>query len=201
MDGRGCWYRFDKRATADGGQRLPVDFVRRLCGGFDNACRTSVLWHRGKQKVGEIGLVVAPGRGVLLHYTYRGEDRRVWLDFAYSDTPFGGRRAWWACPGCGRRCGVAYAPLFVCRKCAGVDYYQIQQSGDALTVIDNRLNRIRRKLGATDGATGERLPTRPRYMHHRTYARLAAEYLELQEQSEEIWLGQLIQRFGMETPS
>ncbi len=96
--------------------------------------------------------------------------------------------------------GVVYGPLFVCRKCAGCDYYQTQQSGDALTVIDNRLLRIRRKLGATDGATGERLPDRPRYMHYRTYARLAAEYLELQEQSENVWLGQMVQRFGLETP-
>jgi len=200
MDGRGCWYRFDKRATADEGQRLPIDFVRRLSGGFNNIFVTSILWHRGKQKVGEIGLVVAPGRGVLLRYTYRGEDRQTWLDFAYSDTPFGGRRAWWACPGCGRRCGILYGPVFVCRRCAGLDYYQTQQNGSQMTTIENRLYRLRRKLGQTDGAIREWLPERPRYMHHKTYARLAAEYLELQERWDDVWLEDLARLVGMETP-
>ena len=201
MDGRGCWYRFDKRATADEGQRLPIDFVRRLSGGFNNIFVTSILWHRGKQKVGEIGLVVAPGRGVLLRYTYRGEDRQTWLDFAYSDTPFGGRRAWWACPSCKRRCGVVYGPMFVCRKCAGVDYYKSQQTGGPLVTVENRLSRIRRKLGATDGATDERPPDRPKYMHHKIYARLAAEYLELQRESKALWLEDLVRYVGLETPS
>ena len=198
MDGRGCWYRFDKRATADSRQALTIDFVRRRWG-LDRAWSTSVLWHRGTQSAGSVGLVVAPGRGALLHYTYRGEDRRVWLHFAYSDTPFGGRRAWWACPGCGRRCGVVYGPMFVCRRCAGVDYYKSQQTGGALVTVENRLSRIRRKLGATDGATNERPPDKLKYMHWRTYSRLAAEYLELQRESEALWLADLVRYVGLET--
>ena len=123
MAGQGRWYRFDKRATADERQRLPIDFVRRLWG-LDRAWSTSVLWHRGKQKVGEIGLVITPGRGVLLHYTYRGEDRRVWLDFAYSDTPFNGERTWWACPGCRRRCGVCPGPNYENYEWVGAELLQ-----------------------------------------------------------------------------
>jgi hypothetical protein len=89
--------------------------------------------------------------------------------------------------------------MFVCRRCAGVDYYKSQQTGGALVTVENRLSRIRRKLGATDGATNERPPDKPKYMHWRTYSRLAAEYLELQRESEALWLADLVRYVGLET--
>jgi hypothetical protein len=41
-------------------------------------------------------------------------------------TPTGGARWWWACPGCGRRCGLLYLlqgrPRLACRLCHGLTY-------------------------------------------------------------------------------
>ena len=192
MDGRGRWYRssWDKRDTTEDRLRLPIDFVRKLWG-LDRAWSTSMLWHRGKQKVGEIGLLILPGLGVKLLYTTNGEPVDTLIRFAYTEQHLGGRRTWWACPACGRRCGVLYCErLFVCRKCAGVDYYRTQQTRDVLTTINNRLTRVGRKLGATD-AINDGLPDRPRYMHSATYERLAGQYLELQRMSEAYWMAEM----------
>lgn len=199
MDGRGRWYRssWDKRDTTADRLRLPIDFVRKRWG-LDNAVLASMLWHRGKDKVGEIGLYILPGLGVKLDYNFKGEPVETLIRFAYSAQNLGGRRTWWVCPSCGRRCGVLYCErLFVCRKCAGVDYYRTQQTGDVLTTLDNRLRRVGRKLGAAD-ASNDVLPPRPRYMHSATYERLAGEYLELQRISEVYWLAEMGYLLGLD---
>ena len=44
------------------------------------------------------------------------------LAFSYTDTPFGGRRQWIACPGCKRACRVVYIQRcgLACRRCLGL---------------------------------------------------------------------------------
>ena len=191
MDGRGRWVRWEKRDTEDAKLRLPIDFVRKRWG-LDNAVLASMLWHRGKDKVGEIGLYILPGLGVKLSYNFKGEPVETLIRFAYSAQNLGGRRTWWVCPSCGRRCGILYGgPRFVCRRCAGVDYYAIQQNGDAMGPIETKLRRIRRRLGVTDGAWHEKIPPRPRYMHHSTYRRLVSEYQDLKEQWASVWTEQI----------
>ena len=193
MDGRGRWYRSSwfKRDTVDDKLRLPIDFVRK-CWGLDNAVAASMLWHRGKDKIGEIGLYILPGRGVKLDYNFKGEPVETLIRFAYSAQNLGGRRAWWVCPDCGRRCAVLYGgPRFLCRKCAGVDYYRTQQNADPLTAIDNKLGRLRRRLGVRDGNTRGGVPFKPVGMHWKTYSRLATEYVELQRRWDDIFRDQV----------
>lgn len=200
MDERGRWYRssWDKRDTVDDRLRLPLDFVRRTWG-LDCAVYASMLWHRGKDKVGEIGLSILPGRGVQLNYTTNGEPVETLIRLAYSAQHIGGRRAWWVCPSCGRRCGILYcARLFVCRRCANADYYRTQQNADPLTVIDNKLGRVRRRLGVTDGNTRDGPPSKPARMHWKTYSRLAGQYMELQRRWEDVFWEQAVRLLGIE---
>ena len=72
-----------------------------------------------------------------------------------------------------------------------MDYYAIQQTGDAMGPIETKLRRIRRRLGVTDGAWHEKIPPRPRYMHHSTYRRLVSEYQDLKEQWGYVWTEQI----------
>lgn len=47
--------------------------------------------------------------------------------------PSGGRRHWWACPGCERRCDSLYLPAgrerLGCRRCCGLTYRSQQVTG------------------------------------------------------------------------
>lgn len=60
--------------------------------------------------------------------------------------------------------------LFACRHCYRLVY--TTQRGNALDLADARQARLCRKLGAD---CGELLPPRPKWMRHRTYARLLGE--------------------------
>jgi hypothetical protein len=193
MDGRGRWVRWEKRDTEDAKLRLSIGFVLSLGRGWGQRWSTTVEWSRAKQKVGAIEVDVLPGWRVYLNYNFRGEPISESVQIDFTAQHFGGRRAWWVCPACGRRCGILYGgPRFLCRKCAGVDYYAIQQNGDATGPIETRLRRIRRRLGVTDGASHEKIPPRRRYMHHDTYQRLVSEYQDLQEQWGYVWTEQLM---------
>ena len=47
------------------------------------------------------------------------------IDIDWSNQRLGGRRAWWCCPGCGRRCGVLFnlqGAQWRCRRCLGMTY-------------------------------------------------------------------------------
>ncbi len=62
---------------------------------------------------------VAPYRGLPMPYGYV-------VPLAWSRLVSGGRRPWWQCPVCGRRCGVLYLPpgagRFACRQCYRLAY-------------------------------------------------------------------------------
>lgn len=174
MDGRGRWYRWDKRTTADQRQRLSIGYLQRSVG-LDRPTWARVEWRGGRS----LRVRVEPGRGVWLS--------GVFVSFAYSDQHFGGRRVWWACPGCGRRCGVLFASGWLCRKCAGLDYYASQQNDDPLDALDRRLARIRGRLNPSGNNP---LLTRPKGMHNSTYARLAGEYLALSYEWESVFINE-----------
>ena len=189
--------RWEKRDTEDAKLRLPIGFVLSLGRGWGQRWSTSVQWKRGKRPAGDIFVEVHPDRAIL-RYNFRGEPIGEIVQLDFTAQHLGGRRAWWICPDCGRRCGILYGGRrFLCRKCADVDYYAIQQNGDATGPIETRLRRIRRRLGVTDGASHEKIPPRRRYMHHDTYQRLVSEYQDLQEQWGYVWTEQIVRMAGL----
>jgi len=102
---------------------LTIGSLARYTGlrpGFNGAVR----WLRGDREIGSIGYTVLVGDR--LHLSYRHQDRPydVLVHLCYSALGSGGRRPWWTCPACGRRCGVLYlrGGVFACRCCHDLVY-------------------------------------------------------------------------------
>jgi hypothetical protein len=85
---------------------------------------------RNRAGYGHIGYQVLAD-GVYLSYTvtpYQGTPMPYGyvIPLAWSHLVSGGRRPWWCCPACGRRCGVLYLPpgagRFACRRCYDLAY-------------------------------------------------------------------------------
>lgn len=101
----------------------------------------------------------------------------VFLD--WSECHLGGQRAWFRCPskGCGRRVALLYSgTIYACRHC-----YQLAYASQSLNGYNRALSKVERLRDKLDWEPGimniDR--SKPKGMHRRTYARLAAEYAGL----------------------
>lgn len=132
----------------------------------------TVTWSRAGYTTGII-TVQGDGDSTVLSYKFDGQEieERVALD--KTAVHLGGHRPWFLCPGCDRRIAVLYCgKRFRCRHCLDLRYVS-QREGKRHRAI-SRIQGIRMKLGGTGNLT-QPLPSRPRYMHHRTYQRLVEE--------------------------
>lgn len=193
LDGRGRWYRWQKKDTVDDYLNLRAHHVLTNIAPPDRPGAYTLTWHRGEQEIGSIAVVIlAGGQGARLVYNHRGQPVEPYVVRWVTTTPhFGGARYWWLCPHCARRCAILYGGHpFLCRQCRDLTYETAQKGGDRLTVIDNRLRAIRRRLGASTGAgwVDDPLPEKPPYMHLDTYLRLAREYRNLAELRDQVWM-------------
>ncbi len=86
---------------------------------------------------------------------------------------FGGTRVWFACPRCGGRYAVLYAPdgRFACRHCQRIAYQS--QSEDLNARLYRKENKIRERLGPT--------LARRKGMHSSTHKRLLDAFDQLSE--------------------
>ncbi len=93
----------------------------------------------------------------------------------------GGKRPWFLCPTCGRRCAVIYSlgSRIICRKCGRLSY-ESQNEPRYFGALRKAL-KIRGRLGGSADMT-EPFPGRPRYMHRRTYQYLRRQYEAAVEQ-------------------
>jgi len=102
---------------------------------------------------------------------------------------FGGSRAFWVCPRCGRRARYLYfnGKGFLCRECAKLNYRSQQRTRDSLRHVEDGLRLARERLGWEPPAWVTPLdfpslnPPRPRYMHQDTYQRHLARFRRYQE--------------------
>ena len=128
-----------------------------------------ITWSRCGHVTGAIS-VQGDGDTITLEYVVDGQkvSERVLLD--RTPVHLGGSRPWFQCPSCNRRVGMLYGgKKFRCRHCHDLRY-DSQRQGAGLRAI-SRIQKVRRKLAGT-GNLAEPPPTRPRYMHERTYRRL-----------------------------
>jgi hypothetical protein len=106
------------------------------------AVRTSVYWFGDTADTARVGPVVVrwryrhPDTVEVTHLTPAGvlaalmgavpASEAYPLRVLRDATPTGGSRWWWACPGCGRRCGLLYLlpglPRLACRVCHRLTY-------------------------------------------------------------------------------
>ena len=94
----------------------------------------------------------------------------------WTSCTYGGYRAWFLCPDCGRRAALLYlvGPGNVsCRHCLNLDYDSQRESKEDRAI--RRYNKIRRRLGWKPGfLNGE--GGKPRAMHWRIFWLLRAQH-------------------------
>lgn len=143
------------------------------------------------------------GRSTLLecdHYTIYGAreeadreivelwagDRSQTVELSRIASGFGGSRAFWLCPACGARVRFLYftGAIFLCRKCAQVNYKSQQETkSDCMYYYDKGMALVEKHLDAwprfrPDGFSFcDWVPDRPHYMHQTTYRRYLVRFL------------------------
>jgi hypothetical protein len=92
----------------------------------------------------------------------------IMLDF--TACYFGGDRAWFLCPACGRRCAVLWGKgRFLCRKCQTVAY--ASQNEDLASRSIRRVHELRAKLNVPAAVPIDQI-RRPRFMRQDRYRSL-----------------------------
>jgi hypothetical protein len=185
MGGRGS----GRRAGAQPQQchecmRIDLAWLRR-----NNMLRTgawsNLNWSRGGETSGSIQIASMP-EGLRLNYRTRtgdGDWRQVneQVPFVWTKTKFHGKRAWFQCLTCRRRCRILYGgSLFRCRRCHGLKYESQYESMYSRGL--SRAYALRKRFGQF-GSLDEPFVAKPKGMHWTTYRRLEA----LDEQLQHRW--------------
>ena len=100
---------------------------------------------------------------------------RLKIDIDWSPCPYGGRRAWFLCPGCRRHAVILYGKEdFLCRRCRSVTYpmQRVHPRSRALA----KAQQVRVRLGGEPDMTRP-FPPRPKGMHDWTYTKLGIKAL------------------------
>lgn len=176
---------------------IDLDWLRRR--GLLVLGRWSTLtWSVRGERTGWIQLTLVPF-GVKLSYRARQQGEE-WqqieevIPLVDSRTNFGGRREWFRCLSCGRRCRIIYGGLlFRCRKCRGLRYESQYEPPFARAA--SRALRIREKLGG-QGGIDDPFPTKPKRMRWRTYRHLENQDERLQR----AWARGIAAHFQFEDP-
>lgn len=158
----------------------------------------SLSWSRGGARIADITYEV---REAGLSLTYRVTPRRgeafavdETIRFVWTEQPLGGRRRWFLCPSCRRRCRTLFGgAYFRCRRCHGLQHAS-KYEPDYDRAME-KANRLRQRLGDHQFTAFDfdELPPKPPRMRWTTYQRLEAEYAALQRR----WKVGVIQRFGL----
>lgn len=135
-------------------------------------------WTRRGVAVASIHLSVQAQR---VTFTYRhragnGHWQEVHCAVPLDRTPchYGGTRAWWLCPCCGRRVALLYiGKLPACRHCYRLAYRSEREASHYRAA--RRADTIRHRLGWKPGFLSGSGP-KPKGMHWRTFERLRAEH-------------------------
>lgn len=142
----------------------------------------SLTWSRAGQPTGNIRFQVEP-LGFRVIYRTRPRGCETWTDvnelipFVHTATNFSGRRTWFQCPSCHRRCRIIYGgSRFRCRRCHNLVYES--QYEPAFARSASMALKIREKLGDR-GGVADPFPEKPKGMHWKTYQRLERKYYRL----------------------
>lgn len=155
---------------------------------------STLRWSRRGTQTGSIG-IQCQADCVRLVYRHKpsGKD---WIDvnervaLVETATRFGGRRPWFVCLSCSRRCRVLYGGgRFRCRRCNGLKYDTQYEPPFARAAT--RALKIRERLGGM-GGIDDPFPDKPKGMHRRTYERLQAEEEMLQAR----WAAGIMGKWG-----
>ena len=137
-------------------------------------------WSRGGEVLASIRFLVEQDAVRLM---YKSRDRGgEWQEMDYRArldwTPctYGGARAWFLCPSCGRRVALLYGgKVFACRHCHRLSYDCQREAPDdrASRQVDKLRERLKWVPGLLNGKEWK-----PKWMRWRTYHRLEGRYDE-----------------------
>ena len=169
--GSGSYLRIGSKRTAE--NSLPLD-IRKL---KRQDCLIPGRWFSWQWSIGgnvhsSIGANVHEDY-LLLQYTHKkteGIKQRIYFDWTQCN--YGGKRIWFCCPHCGRRCAVIYGcgKYFACRVCCNLTYDICNE-----THTDRRAskaNKLRKLIGAKPGAFNHLPIFKPKGMHQKTWERI-----------------------------
>ena len=155
----------------------------------------TLRWSRGGTETGSIHLECLPS-AVRLVYRTRSQDAE-WRDISElvplveTETRFGGRRQWFLCLSCNRRCRILYGGShFHCRRCNGLKYDTQYEPPFARAAT--RALKIREKLGGK-GGIDDPFPDKPKGMHWETYDRLVEQEAAFQN----VWAVGIMAKFDL----
>lgn len=136
-----------------------------------------ITWsHQGTVKASVSYTVERAGLRLRYKRSNQAELISEFIPISTTASQFGGRRHWFSCPRCKRRCRMVYgAERFRCRLCLGAEYESKYQ--DVAMTIAARRWRIRQRLEEKNGSSwnlslDHGLPPKPIKMHWKTYRRL-----------------------------
>jgi hypothetical protein len=166
------------RQTTGGRPFLDAAALRRM-GDLTPGAVAELTWTDGcGERIGAIRTVMhrdaaTPVRTLV--YAARSDDG-LWIDMRepvrLEATPchFGGERLWFICPGCSARRRVLHCHLarFRCRQCHDLAYPSTREDAQGRSI--RREVKLQTWLGASRNGLF-RIPSKPRGMHWRTYAR------------------------------
>jgi hypothetical protein len=141
----------------------------------------AINWTKPGGGLDQLGVVPGAAGILFVKRDEEGQLRSLFVPYATTATMFGGRRDWFACPGCGRPCRVLYYWInnMRCRRCRRLKY--ASQSEASHWRAQRKAHSIRRRLGARGNALDGAFPPKPRYMRCATYERLRAADAALQD--------------------
>lgn len=196
---RGRWYRWDKKHTTTDFLQLDISHIARELP-HDQHATVSWQWTYGDGRKASIMMTVLPRSGFRLVYSYNEHPVEPYtVPVVYSSPTYGGQRPWFLCPHCHKRVRMLYGGrLFLCRDCHGLTYESRQASREdsLVAVIRRRKRAILKRLGSDN----DKLPEKPRSMHHKTYVTLAEEFRQLVQLEDDALLLSMVQLVNMAIP-
>src|SRR3954468_1662186 len=179
MGGLGSGRRPSFPTTLDDLRAVDLRYLRRH-GILEPGRGGTLRWSRAGRETGSVQFAV--GQDTLtLTYPVRDRGEEAWPEVvepvrvSRTAQPFGGERLWFACPGCGRRCGVLYGGRrFHCQRSCAPPYGSQHEAPHERLL--RRLQAIRARLGGNEYASlGLPFPPKPKRMRQATYRRRRAE--------------------------
>ena len=177
--GSGSYLRISSKGTAESSLPLDIRKIKR------EGCLTpgrwfSWQWSTGGNVHSSIGATVHKDH-LLLRYTHKkteAVEQKIY--FTWTLCNYGGKRVWFSCPFCNRRCAVIYSrgKYFACRKCCNLTY--ITSNETSTDRLASKANKLRKRIGAKPGAFNHLPIFKPKGMHQLTWIRIRNEiqYLE-----------------------
>ena len=117
---------------------------------------------------------------LVLDYSHNGEPVKQTISFSWTQCNYGGKRIWFCCPFCGRRCAIIYGAgkYFGCRVCYNLTYESCNENKRDRRF--SKADRLRRKIGAKPGAFNPLPLFKPKGMHYKTWMRIRNQIQHLE---------------------